>query len=995
MSRPAKRPAPSAALARPGLAARVQAALGELARDLQGAEALAAVDPRDIHRGLLAVVMRLLFVQFAEETCPLPGPDDTLAALRLRLLADATPSAERRAWPRLLAHLVRRVGDSLVDLSPLAAAPIGDDAVLRALQALLLDGAPVSAEVAGVEQLGGVYESLLERRLQRACGPAVLVGPREVLIDLAQLLSHAPGERPARVAALTGRRPGARASEALAAATTIEGLAAALARNARAVDIIPPGALCWTAGEDRRRAGAHYTPRERTAPVVRAALRPLLDELGADPTPAQLLALKVCDPAMGSGAFLLEVCRQLGERLERAWQRHGGPPVASDIPRADLARLYVARRCVHGVDKDPCAVELARLSHWLLTRAAAPPAAFAGALRCGDALVGLDARQLAAARLDPAPDCHDSARRLLAYAASVRPIDDEPAAASSTDALDPVRLARALGDALVATFFADGRERRRDEQRERFLADLLEPARRGDRAALAALERLGAALHAGASPVRPFHWELEFPRVFARDEPGFDVFVGNPPYFWGNRISRAFGDRYRDWLLRSYPRAHGNSDLAAYFLRRAFILLRRGGTLGFVTTNSIAEADTRQTGLDELVRGGGHIYEAVRSAEWGGGASVRVAHVFVRKGQPAGPPRLDGRAVAAIGSDLRPLRAAWTAVRLRERAGQSFKGVDFGGTGFLLTAEQRAQIVRRAPHEAACIWPVLNASQFSSSPRVEPSGYIINFTGRDLADAERFTHCMDKLRREVLPRRAVDKRKARRERWWLYNEACSGLYRAIAGKPAVLACAVVAKYIAFAFVDVRTVFTNALNIFAFDSPAALAVLQSRVHELWALTHSSSLRADPRYNPSDCFETFPFPPGWRHSEALEQLGRRYHALRGECMQRNRQGLTATYNRFHDPNERAPDILALRAAHAELDRAVLAAYGWTDLAARATCEFTGADERSRDVEVPLIHPAPRLRWPQAFADEVFARLLALNQARAAEERGATRPSPPPMA
>ena len=91
----------------------------------------------------------------------------------------------------------------------------------------------------------------------------------------------------------------------------------------------------------------------------------------------------------------------------------------------------------------------------------------------------------------------------------------------------------------------------------------------------------------------------------------------------------------------------------------------------------------------------------------------------------------------------------------------------------------------------------------------------------------------------------------------------------------------------------------------------------------------------RYTPSDCFETFPFPPNFETDPALESTGRAYYDFRAALMIRNNEGLTKTYNRFHDPDERSPDILKLRELHAAMDRAVLDAYGWTDL--KPTCEF----------------------------------------------------------
>ena len=126
--------------------------------------------------------------------------------------------------------------------------------------------------------------------------------------------------------------------------------------------------------EERRRSGSHYTPRALTEPIVRTTLEPILARLrGADgrpPRPEQILDLKVCDPAMGSGAFLVEACRQLGDALVEAWRAHGeAPEIPPDEDEVIFARRLVAQRCLYGVDRNPVAVDLAKMSLWLVTLA--------------------------------------------------------------------------------------------------------------------------------------------------------------------------------------------------------------------------------------------------------------------------------------------------------------------------------------------------------------------------------------------------------------------------------------------------------------------------------------------------------------------------------------------------------------------------------------------------------------------------------------------------
>ena len=154
---------------------------------------------------------------------------------------------------------------------------------------------------------------------------------------------------------------------------------------------------------ERRRTGSHYTPRSLTAPIVKYALEPAFDRLGPDATPEQVLDLKVCDPAMGSGAFLVEACRALGERLVAAWARwpETRPKIPADEDEELHARRLVAQRCLYGVDKNPRAVDLARLSLWLATLARDHEFTFLDhALKCGDSLVGLTTAQIAAANWD-------------------------------------------------------------------------------------------------------------------------------------------------------------------------------------------------------------------------------------------------------------------------------------------------------------------------------------------------------------------------------------------------------------------------------------------------------------------------------------------------------------------------------------------------------------------------------------------------------------------
>jgi hypothetical protein len=178
------------------------------------------------------------------------------------------------------------------------------------------------------------------------------------------------------------------------------------------------------------------------------------------------------------------------------------------------------------------------------------------------------------------------------------------------------------------------------------------------------------------------------------------------------------------------------------------------------------------------------------------------------------------------------------------------------------------------------------------------------------------------------------------------------------------------------------VFSHKLVVFPFESFVLFCVVQSRIHDVWAAFFGSSQEDRLVYTPSDCFETFPLIFDNERATALREAGQDYYTFRASLMVERNEGLTKIYNRFHDRDERSNAIGELRRLHDAMDRAVLDAYGWTDI--QPTCEFElewedqGA-ENGRQRKKPW-----RYRWPEPVRDEVLTRLLALNARRADEER-----------
>jgi len=420
---------------------------------------------------------------------------------------------------------------------------------------------------------------------------------------------------------------------------------------------VPKGGLVLQPTDERRRSGSHYTPRSFTEPVVRKTLDPILKRLGEHPTPAQILELKICDIAVGSAAFLVETCRQLGDALVKAWRHHGGRPTLPDDETEELlAMRTVAQRCLYGVDRNPMAVDLAKLSLWLATLAKDHPFTFVDhAIRCGDSLVGLTKRQIETFTWKSEfttgqffeKDVRDRVKAALRERQALLAVGDDYTSPvlkrEKLEAADErLDLVRFIGDAAIAAFIAADKDKTRETKRLE-LADRLGNYLRGDVSQRPTSDV--AALRGGKFPVKPFHWEIEFPEVFDRENPGFDVFVGNPPFLGGKRTSTVSGESYLDFLMLQHSDSHGNADLVAFFFRKAFALLRSNGSFGLIATNTISQGDTRSTGLRIVCRNGGDIYNAQRRCRWPGEAAVLVSIVHVFKGTSPVQRLLDGKPV--------------------------------------------------------------------------------------------------------------------------------------------------------------------------------------------------------------------------------------------------------------------------------------------------------------------------------------------------------------
>jgi len=888
---------------------------------------LIGVSASELYEAALTLMMRLVFLFAAEERglFPLDDPlyNQCYAAsplrAQLREAADAFGEEviERRtdAWHRLLATFraifagiehdrlrLPAYGSSMFDpdrfpflegrpahstwrTTPARPLPINNRTVLHLLEALQMlqvktpsgerQAQRLSFRALDIEQIGQVYEGLLDHTVAQATEPVVgLSGAqgREPEVPLAFLEAHQrQGEKALLdwLAEQTGRSASA-LRKALTSPPTL--LQAAQLRAAcgnqetltmrvlpfagliRTDDlgqpvVILPGSFYVTAGQQRRATGTHYTPRTLTEPIVQHTLEPLVylgPAEGKPPTQwqlrpaAALLQLKICDMAMGSGAFHVQVCRYLAERIVEAWEQAEtrfqnpkskspnrititGEPThdlnaalpADTEERLMLAKRLVAERCLYGVDKNPLAVEMAKLSIWLVTMDKGRPFTFLDhAFKCGDSLVGVNldqlrcwnlagsgARQFGTVGIDLDIQKMVKLRQEIETMPMLDIHDQEAKAYKLTQAEALAHDLKTAGDLLVASYYNN-----LGKQEQATL-----------RTALLAAVRNGASVEAkwrqqaDLGELRPFHWPLEFPEVFlAEGRSGFDAFVGNPPFVGGQRIRAVMSEKYLFYLKTRWNHSRGSADYSAYFFLRAFQNLQVKGTFGLIATNTIAQGDTRELGLEHICQHTGVIYQAKNNHPWPGQASVAVNIVHIYKGTYKGQSILDEQNVSSITPLLDDMSTSGRPNRLILNRDKSFLGYNLWGEGFIITTEEAQRLIDLNEQNKDVVLPYLNGAELNTSIDMAPERWAINFFDWALDRAEKYPKPIEIVREKVKPIRDKVNRIRNREYWWQYAETRPGLINAIKSKQQVLVCPQTTKYLNFIFVTTNWVFSPRL-----------------------------------------------------------------------------------------------------------------------------------------------------------------------------------------
>lgn len=418
--------------------------------------------------------------------------------------------------------------------------------------------------------------------------------------------------------------------------------------------------------------------------------------------------------------------------------------------------------------------------------------------------------------------------------------------------------------------------------------------------------------------------EYEWPRA--------DFIIGNPPFLGDRRMRRALGHEYVERLRALFAGCiPGSSDLCCYWFEKArdAIAQRRSKRAGLLATNSIRGGNNNVV-LQRIATSGG-IFYAWSDEPWIlEGAAVRVSIVGFDDGTDA-TRVLDGLAVSSISPQLTSSVNVLSAKPLTENQGLSFVGIQKGGA-FDIPAEV-AKAWRELPNasgrpNADVLRPFVNAIDLAQEPS---NTWLIDFAQMPLEEAQLYDVPFEHVKRHVKPERDKARRAAHRHYWWRHHDTRPALRRGIRSLSRYIATPMTSKHRFFVWLDPGTLPSNAVIAIAREDDYTFGVLSSRIHEVWALALGTSLEDRPRYTPSTCFETFPFPnPSDEQRASVEAAAQHLDTVRRHLLAVGAPlTMTQLYNEVSDlrasggSSARAYPLLL---AHERLDMEVAASYGW---------------------------------------------------------------------
>ncbi|MBP8290753.1 MAG: class I SAM-dependent DNA methyltransferase, partial [Chromatiaceae bacterium] len=513
--------------------------------------------------------------------------------------------------------------------------------------------------------------------------------------------------------------------------------------------------------------------------------------------------------------------------------------------------------------------------------------------------------------------------------------------------------------------------------------------------------------------------------------PEADYVVGNPPFIGNKRMRQALGDGYVEALRAAWPDMPGSADYVMYWWHEAAKLARTGGIkrFGFITTNSLTQSFNRQVVEKHLTAGTPlSLVFAIPDHPWvdtSDGAAVRIAMSVGIPGSSSGllarvtreeSGSIEGMTVAldeqfgVIHPDLTVGARAASAVRLEANRSLCFQGMNLVGKGFRITLEEVKDLGYSPGNLPEVIKPHRNARDMMQGGA---DVFVIDLFGYS-AEKARIEHpaLYQRLLDRVKPERDHNKDAQRRRDWWLFGRSNAALRQAWVGLARIILTPETAKHHVFAFQELPFCPDHKLYAICSDDAFVLGVLSSKVHCIWALRAGGRLGFgnDPTWTNTTCFLPFSIPaPDALLKARIRQLAEELDAHR-KARQALHPGLTMTgmYNVLDllrrgaplSPKDRQIHeqglVSVLRQLHDELDAAVLAAYGWEDLAAALAATPVGAASRragpgpdtgAEDPAGTTLAPTESgtaLDQAAAVEETLLQRLVALNAERAAEER-----------
>ena len=414
--------------------------------------------------------------------------------------------------------------------------------------------------------------------------------------------------------------------------------------------------------------------------------------------------------------------------------------------------------------------------------------------------------------------------------------------------------------------------------------------------------------------------------------PAAEFIVGNPPFLGGKLLRTGLSDEYVDALFNWYDRrVPAEADLVCYWFDKAQRMIEAGKVkrAGLLATQGIRGGANRR--VLQRIKETGDIFMAWSDHPWVlEGAAVHISIVGFDDSSEV-IRELDGQPVAGINANLTSGADLTVARKLSSNLNIAFQGPVKVGAFDIPGALAKEMLDSRNPHNKSnrvVISPWVNGKDITDRPR---GMWIIDFGTMSHDEAALYEAPFEYVNAHVRPVREKNRDRQRRTYWWRLGRSGEDLRSAVSSLNRFIVTPRVSKYRVFVWTTPDTLPDSAVVAIASDDDHTFGVLHSRHHEVWALAMGTQLETRPRYTPTTCFETFPFPhPTDAQREAIGAIAAELNSLREGWLnpeglspaELRRRTLTNLYNQ-------RPTWLDL--AHARLDAAVADAYGWpADLA-----------------------------------------------------------------